>query len=148
MPAVTVQFDTDIFTTLRRSPDEVARDLRLGAAIHWYALGLVSQGKGAEIAGLSRGEFIDALSASGVSPIQEAIEEIRVAAGSHHDRAADAVRACSDLKVVDNLTISETIRLWDLGAGSSSAAENAQSFRWPVLWSRRSSTRAYDCQPH
>lgn len=79
MPQVMVSFDTDIFTTLRKSPDEVVEDLRLGAAIRWYALGMISQGKGAEIAGLSRAEFIDALSASGVSPVQETLEEIREA---------------------------------------------------------------------
>ena len=79
MAVVQVEFDTDIFTTLRRSPEEIAEDLRLGAAIRWYALGMISQGKGAEIAGLSRAEFIDALSASGVSPIQETLEEIREA---------------------------------------------------------------------
>lgn len=79
MPVVQVQFDTDIFTTLRRTPEEVAEELRLAAATRWYALGLVSQGKGAEIAGLGRAEFIDALSASGVSPVQETIDEIREA---------------------------------------------------------------------
>ena len=79
MAVVQVEFDTDIFTTLRRSPEEIAEDLRLGAAIRWYALGMISQGKGAEIAGLSRAEFIDALSASGVSPVQETLEEIREA---------------------------------------------------------------------
>lgn len=79
MPAVQVQFDTDVFTLLRRSPEEIAQELRLAAAIRWYALGLVSQGKGAEIAGLSRADFIDALSASGVSPVQETLDELREA---------------------------------------------------------------------
>lgn len=77
MAIVQVEFDTDIFTTLRRSPEEIAEDIRLAAAIRWYALGLVSQGEGAEIAGLSRVEFIDALSASGVTPVQESLDEIR-----------------------------------------------------------------------
>lgn len=79
MTVVQVEFDTDIFTTLRKSPEEVASDLRLGAAVRWYALGLVSQAKAAEIAGLTRGELIDALSASGVSPVQETLDEIREA---------------------------------------------------------------------
>ncbi len=79
MTVVQVQFDTDIFTTLRRTPEEVAEELRLAAAARWYVLGLVSQGKGAEIAGLSRAEFVDALSASGISPVQETIDEIREA---------------------------------------------------------------------
>lgn len=77
MTVVQVSFDTDIFTTLRKSPEEVVEDLRLGAAIRWYALGMVSQGKAAEIAGLSRAGFIDALSASGVSPVQETLDELR-----------------------------------------------------------------------
>jgi predicted HTH domain antitoxin len=79
MPVVQVEFETDVFATLRRSPEEIAQELRLGAAVRWYALGLVSQEKGAEIAGLSRAEFIDALSASGVSPVQETLDEIREA---------------------------------------------------------------------
>lgn len=79
MPVVKVQFDTDVFTALRRSPEEIAQELRLAAAIRWYALGQVSQGKAAEIAGLSRAELIDALSASGVSPVQETIEELKEA---------------------------------------------------------------------
>lgn len=74
---VEVEFDTDVFAALRRSPQEVARDLKLAAAVVWYAQGRVSQGKGAQIAGLTRTEFIDALSASGVSPVQEAVEDIR-----------------------------------------------------------------------
>lgn len=49
----------------------------MAAAIRWYALGLVSQGKGAEIAGLSRVELVDALSASGVTPVQESLDEIK-----------------------------------------------------------------------
>lgn len=81
MTVVQVQFDTDVFTMLRRSPEEIAQELRLAAAIRWYALGLVSQGKAAEIAGLSRVELIDALSASGVSPVQETLEELREALG-------------------------------------------------------------------
>ena len=79
MRTVKVEFSTDICTLLRRSPEEVAEDLRLAGAIRWYSLGLVSQSKGAEIAGLSRAEFIDALSASGVDPIQESLGEIREA---------------------------------------------------------------------
>lgn len=79
MPVVQVRFDTDVLTMLRRSPEEMAEELRLAGAIRWYALGLVSQGKGAEIAGLSRAAFIDALSASGVSPVQETPAEIREA---------------------------------------------------------------------
>jgi predicted HTH domain antitoxin len=42
--------------------------MRLAASIKWYAQGRISQDKGAEIAGLSRTAFIDALSRAHVSP--------------------------------------------------------------------------------
>lgn len=51
--------------------------MRLAAAILWYARGTVSQGKAAEIAGVDRATFIDALGASGVSASQESAEDVR-----------------------------------------------------------------------
>jgi predicted HTH domain antitoxin len=45
-----------------------AWEMRLAASIQCYAQGRISQDKGAEIAGLSRTAFIDALSRARVSP--------------------------------------------------------------------------------
>ena len=61
MTSVTLQFPEGVFSALRRSPDEFARELRLAAAIHWYGRGEVSQEKAAEIAGLDRKRFLMAL---------------------------------------------------------------------------------------
>jgi len=61
MPMITLDLPEDVFSALRRSPEEFARELRLAAAVHWYSRGEVSQEKGARIAGLSRAEFLDAL---------------------------------------------------------------------------------------
>ena len=47
MTRVQVEFDSDIFTTLRRSPEEVAREMRLAAAVIWYAQGRISQSRAA-----------------------------------------------------------------------------------------------------
>ena len=44
--------------------------MRIAAAIKWYELGEISQGKAAEIAGLTRSEFINALSRYRVDFIQ------------------------------------------------------------------------------
>jgi len=43
----------------------------------WYEMGMISQEKAAEIAGLSRADFIFALAKYGVSPFQYTIEEIK-----------------------------------------------------------------------
>jgi len=61
MAKVTLELPEDIFSALRRSPEEFARDLRLAAAIHWYERGEISQEKAARIAGMDRTDFLLAL---------------------------------------------------------------------------------------
>jgi len=61
MPRVTLELPEEVFSALRRSPEEFARDLRLAAAIHWYERGEVSQEKAARIAGMDRSDFLAAL---------------------------------------------------------------------------------------
>jgi predicted HTH domain antitoxin len=61
MHKVTFELPEDVFSALRRSPEEFARELRLAAAVHWYERGEVSQEKAARIAGLDRTDFLLAL---------------------------------------------------------------------------------------
>jgi predicted HTH domain antitoxin len=61
MQTVTMELPEDVFSALRRSPDEFAREMRLAAAILWYSRGEVSQEKAARIAGLDRADFLAAL---------------------------------------------------------------------------------------
>jgi predicted HTH domain antitoxin len=58
MTTVTLQFPDDVFSALRRSPEEFGRELRRAAAILWYQRGEVSQEKAAQVAGLSRTQFL------------------------------------------------------------------------------------------
>ncbi len=67
---LTVDIADETFASLRRSPDEFAAELRLAAAVKWFELGRISQAKAAEVAALSRAEFIAALHGFGVSPVQ------------------------------------------------------------------------------
>jgi predicted HTH domain antitoxin len=67
---LTLELPDDAFSALRSSPEEFGRELRLAAAIKWYETERISQGKAAEIAGLSRAAFIEGLGRYGVSPIQ------------------------------------------------------------------------------
>ena len=73
---VVMELPEGAFSALRVEPAELAREMRLAAAVKWYELGRLSQDKAAELAGLSRIEFIDALGRFKVSPIQETLEEL------------------------------------------------------------------------
>jgi predicted HTH domain antitoxin len=77
MATVTVEVPDDAFSALRRSPSEFAREMRLAAAIQWYHQRLISQGKAAAIAGLSRREFLMALHHAKVEASQVDIEEMK-----------------------------------------------------------------------
>jgi predicted HTH domain antitoxin len=55
---ITVQLSDALFEDLAASPEGIDREFRLAAVIHLYSRGLISQGKGAEIAGMSRWDFI------------------------------------------------------------------------------------------
>jgi predicted HTH domain antitoxin len=66
-----------IFSALRKTPDEFVAEMRVTAAVKWYEMQLVSQAKAAEIAGLSRHDFLLALSRFNVSPFQTTPEELQ-----------------------------------------------------------------------
>lgn len=61
MSAITIELPDDLIGALPCAADELSNELRLAAAIHWYQRGLVSQGRAAQIAGLSRVAFLDEL---------------------------------------------------------------------------------------
>jgi predicted HTH domain antitoxin len=76
MPVVTMELPEGTIAGLGDTPEEFARALRLAAAIHWYSRGRISQGRGAEIAGLSRREFLEALGRAEVDAIQLTPDEL------------------------------------------------------------------------
>ena len=73
---IQIALPDEIFLGMRKTPEELARELLLAASVKWYETGMISQEKAAEIAGLSRAEFITSLSRFSVSPFQETAEEI------------------------------------------------------------------------
>jgi predicted HTH domain antitoxin len=76
--SVTLKIDLpeSALSALRESPEGFGRKMRLAAAAKWYELGQVSQDRAAEIAGLSRAEFIWELGRFGVSPFQVSPSEL------------------------------------------------------------------------
>lgn len=77
MTTVTLDLPEDVYSSLRRSPDEFARELRLAAAIHWYSQAQLSQSKAAEIAGISRAAFLDELFRRRVPAAQVTLDDVR-----------------------------------------------------------------------
>ena len=54
MAELIVQLPESAFSALRKDPGEFVSKMRIAAAVKWYELGMLSQEKAAEIAGLSR----------------------------------------------------------------------------------------------
>ena len=77
MTKVTLELPDEIFSALRRSPEEFVAELRLAGAIHWYEKGLISQEKAADIAGLDRTDFLKALARDQVDVFAVDRDELR-----------------------------------------------------------------------
>jgi predicted HTH domain antitoxin len=80
MIQLTIDMPEGALAAVHHDPQEFTQALRLAAAVKWYEMRRISQGRAAEIAGLSRSEFLTALGLFGVSPFQEEAAEILEAA--------------------------------------------------------------------
>ena len=76
MATVTMDLPETVFSALRIKPNEFVSQMRIAAAVQWYAQRQVSQGKAAEIAGLSCAEFLDELLHRKIPAIQATPEEL------------------------------------------------------------------------
>ena len=76
MTTISFEFEPSAFGALRLAPNESAREMRIVAAVQWYAQGVVSQGKAAELAGLTRADFLDELHQRKVPACQVTPEEL------------------------------------------------------------------------
>ena len=76
MTTISVELPESVFSALREAPQTFVKEMRLAAAVKWYEMGKLSQGKAAEVAGLTRWEFINALARFQVSPFQYTAAEM------------------------------------------------------------------------
>ena len=73
---VVLELPEEVFSALRRTPEAFVTEMRLAAAVKWYEIGLLSQSKAAELAGVSRQEFLASLARFNVSPFQVTPQEL------------------------------------------------------------------------
>lgn len=73
---VTIDVPETSFSILRTTPTAFVQELRLAAAAKWYEIGKISQSKAAELAGISRAEFLKALGQFHVSPYQSTPDDL------------------------------------------------------------------------
>jgi len=77
MTTITVDLPETVFSALHMVPDDFVKEMRIAAAIKWYEQTRISQDKAAEVAGLTRADFISELSKAKVSPFQMTEESIK-----------------------------------------------------------------------
>lgn len=65
-----------VAAAMRLSPDELAAEIKLAAAIHWYSQTRISQGRAAEMAGMHRVDFLNALAARKVDVFHVDFDEL------------------------------------------------------------------------
>lgn len=76
MTQITVDIPEGSLASLHKDPEYFAHEMRIAAAIQWYERRELSQERAAELAGLTRLAFVEALGRYGVSPFQATAAEL------------------------------------------------------------------------
>jgi predicted HTH domain antitoxin len=61
MAQLAISIPESLFASLRKAPNELAREMGIAAAIHWYQQGCISMERAAEAAGMDRPRFLQEL---------------------------------------------------------------------------------------
>jgi predicted HTH domain antitoxin len=77
MKTIAIEVPDEMTSLVGGRDEDLAAAMRLATAIVWYQQRRISQGKAAEIAGMNRVVFLNALHDAGVEAIQVTEEELR-----------------------------------------------------------------------
>lgn len=73
---VSMELPEEAFSALRTTPEAFVKEMCPAAAVKWHELGMVSQSKAAEVAGVTRHEFLEALGRMKVPPFQTTRDQL------------------------------------------------------------------------
>ncbi|MFP4000147.1 MAG: UPF0175 family protein [Desulfobacterales bacterium] len=76
MTRLTIEVPETAFAAFKQTPGEFGQSMKIAALVKWYEDGKASQSKAAEIAGISRQEFLEHLYEHKISPYQLTPEEL------------------------------------------------------------------------
>ena len=77
MERIILEIPEEVLISLKETPLELSRDIRMLAAVKFYQMGKLSSGRAAQLAGVSRISFLQALSLYGVSIFDLTPEELK-----------------------------------------------------------------------
>jgi predicted HTH domain antitoxin len=76
MPVIQIEIPEETLISLKQDPESFSKDMRLLAAVKLLELGKLSSGRAAQLAGLSRAEFLLLLGRYRISLFPSTMEEI------------------------------------------------------------------------
>ena len=77
MERIILEIPEEVLISLKETPSELSRDIRMLAAVKFYQIGKLSSGRAAQLAGVSRISFLQALSLYDVSIFDLTPEELK-----------------------------------------------------------------------
>ncbi len=77
MSMVQIDVPNEVLISLKESPETISQELSILAAVKLFELGKLSSGRAAQLAGMSRVEFLNALGQYRVSPFALTAEELQ-----------------------------------------------------------------------